>query len=521
MAAEPATEKPSPAAEPVAATPAPEPKPAKPRQPSKAGFLRRLGIGVNVTIQIVLAAFILLAVNGYAFKHFHRFDFTRDHKYALSDRTKQFLRSLDKPVKMTVLMGRNSPIAGDVTNLAEEYRNAQPKFINLDAVDPYRDFTRAAELQTKYKLAQQENVVVLDCEGRTQVISQDKMAEVDAGNEMLGQPPQVVAFTGEQAITAGLIEVSEGKKSTVYYIQGHGEPSMAKGKALGPIGDQLAAEHLTVSELNLLNTESIPGDATVLLLIGARYDLTDREITMLNAYWDKGGRLFVLLDPEAATPKLAGFLGRLGVRPDDDRILGQINVMGVKKLIKSAVGLFAGDTTVATRLADVTPVFYGSTQSLTLTPEAGATTGLKVSPLLIAAKGFWGETDYKDMETAGADNDPAKDKQYPLNVAATVEKGAVGDQRVQVTASRLVTVGNSSFVDPAVMDQPLYDFFVSAINWLGEREALVGIPPKPVKNLNLNIPEDAVSKLFYVLILAIPGVGALLGFLVWWWRRRS
>ena len=71
------------------------------------------------------------------------------------------------------------------------------------------------------------------------------------------------------------------------------------------------------------------------------------------------------------------------------------------------------------------------------------------------------------------------------------------------------------------MDQPLYDFFISAINWLGEREALVGIPPKAVKNLNLNIPEDAVSKLFYVLILAIPGVCALLGFLVWWWRRRS
>ena len=519
MAAEPATEKTLAAADPApAAKPTP---PAKPRQPSKAGFLRRLGIGVNVLIQILLAAFILLAVNGYAFKHFHRFDYSRDHKYALSDRTKQFLRSLDKPIKMTVLIGKGSPIAGDVTALAEEYRNAQSKYVNLDVVDPYRDYTHAAELQTKYKLAQQENVVVLDCEGRTKVISQDKMAEVDAGNEMLGQAPQVVAFTGEQALTAGLIEVSEGKKSTVYYVQGHGEPSFAKGKQYGPVGDQLAAEHLTVAELNLLNTEAIPADATVLMLIGARYDLTDREVTLLNAYWDKGGRLLVLLDPESPTPKLASFLSRLGVRPDDDRILGQINVMGVKKLIKSAVGLFAGDTTVAVRLADVTPVFYGSTQSLTLTPESGAATGLKVGPLLIAAKGFWGETDYKDMETAGAENDQGKDKQYPLSVAATVEKGAVGDQRVQVTASRLIVMGNAGFIDPSTMDQPLYDLFISSINWLGEREALIGIPPKPVKNLTMNIPEEAARNLSYVLLFAIPGACAFLGFVVWWWRRRS
>ena len=519
MAAEPVTEKPS--SEPAAPVAAASPVPEKPRPASRAGFARRLGIGLNVLIQIALAALILLAVNGYAFKHFHRFDYTRDHKYALSDRTKQFLRSLDKPVKMIVLIGKGSPIAGDVTALAEEYRNAQSKYVNLDVVDPFRDYTHAAELQTKYKLAQQENVVVLDCEGRTKVISQDKMAEVDAGNEMLAQAPQVVAFTGEQALTAGLIEVSEGKKSTVYYVQGHGEPSFAKGKQLGAIGDQLAAEHLTVAELNLLNTEAIPNDATVLMLIGARYDLTDREVTLLNSYWDKGGRLLVLLDPESPTPKLAGFLSRLGVRPDDDRILGQINVMGVKKLIKSAVGLFAGDTTVAVRLADVTPVFYGSTQSLTLTPESGAATGLKVGPLLIAAKGFWGETDYKDMETAGADNDQGKDKQYPLNVAATVEKGAVGDQRVQVTASRLVVMGNAGFVDPNVMDQPLYDLFISSINWLGEREALIGIPPKPVKNLNLNIPEENTNKLFYIVVLAIPGACAFLGFVVWWWRRRS
>ncbi len=513
MAAEPATEKPVPAKA--------EPAPVKPRRPSRAGFGRRLAIGTNVLIQIVALAFVLLVVNGYAFKHFHRFDFSRSHRSALSDRTKQFLKNLDKPVRITVLISARSPIQDDTANLATEYRNTASKFITLDIVDPFRDYTRAAEIQTKYKLAQQENVVILDCEGRNKVIGTDKLAEIDPGNEMLGQAPQVTGFTGEQAFTSGMLEVTEGKKSVIYYVQGHGEPSLAKGKQLEVIGEQLAAEHLTVEELNLLNTDAAPADASIILLIGAHYDLSDREVKLLSDYWDKGGRMFVLLNPDFPTPRLAGFLTKLGVRPDDDRILGQANVLGVKKLLAGAVTLFAGDTTLAVRLSGLTPMFQGSTQSLSLTPESGAAGGLKVNPLLIAYKGFWGETDYKDMEENGADNDPAKDKQAPLYVAATVEKGAVGDQRVQVTASRLAVFGNSRCVDPQLMDEGMLSLFINTVDWLGEREALIGIPPKPVKTTVLNVPEEAVNQLFYIWIFGIPAACAFLGFLVWWWRRRS
>ena len=514
MAAEPATEKP------VEPTPT-DPVPGKPRRPSRAGFGRRVTIGMNVLIQIFLAAILLLFINGYAFKHYHRFDFSRNHRSALSDRTKQFLKGLDKPVRIIVLISGRSPIQDDVANLATAYRNTQSKYVTLDILDPYRDLNRATEYQTKYKLGPQENVVILDSEGRTKVIGQDKLAEIDPGNEMTGQAPQVVGFTGEQAFTSGLIEVTEGKKSTVYYVQGHGEPSLAKGKQLGQVGEYLDAEHLSVAELNLLNTDAVPSDATVLMIMGAHYDLTDREVKVLSDYWDKGGRILVLLNPEFPTPHLAGFLARLGVRPDDDRILGQASVLGVKKLFSGALTLFAGDTTMAVRLVDLTPMFQGSTQSLSLTPEAGASSGLKVGSLLQTPKGFWGETDYKDMENSDVTNDPAKDKQYPLNVAATVEKGAVGDQRVQVTASRMIVIGNSRFVDPNVLDDQMYTLFLSSINWLGEREALIGIPAKPMKTTILTIPAEKVDLLFWIWLFAIPAACAFLGFVVWWWRRRS
>ncbi len=44
---------------------------------------------------------------------------------------------------------------------------------------------------------------------------------------MLGEPPKVSAFKGEQAITSALIDVVEGKKNTVGYILGHKEPPLS------------------------------------------------------------------------------------------------------------------------------------------------------------------------------------------------------------------------------------------------------------------------------------------------------
>ena len=51
------------------------------------------------------------------------------------------------------------------------------------------------------------------------------------------------------------------------------------------------------------------------MLIGAKYDLTDRELKLLKDYWDKQGRIFIALDPSGTTPKLDGFLRDVGITP--------------------------------------------------------------------------------------------------------------------------------------------------------------------------------------------------------------
>jgi hypothetical protein len=148
-----------------------------------------------------------------------------------------------------------------------------------------------------------------------------------------------------------------------------------------------------------------------------------------------------------------------------------------------------------------------------------AAAGVHAEPLLESLKGFWGETDYANLESTGAYFNPGKDKEGPLTIAAIVEKGAIGDQRVQAGGSRLIVVGSAHFIDNDAMDERSANFFLSSLNWLLEREHLIGIPPKPVKTFTLNLPDAQVGELFWITVLAIPAGVGFLGLLVWWRRR--
>ena len=189
-------------------------------------------------------------------------------------------------------------------------------------------------------------------------------------------------------------------------------------------------------------------------------------------------------------------------------------------IVRDAYGEFVGDSPIAKQLGGINLVMLGATQSLTLEPTRVSGANVKLAPLVQAIKGFWGETDYKDVENTGAFFDAGKDKAAPLTLAATVEKNALGDQRVQNGASRMVVTGNAKFVENDAMSEPSANFFLSSLNWLLEREALIGIAPKQVKNFTLNIPDDQMRMILGSMVFGLPSFAAALGLLVWWMRRR-
>ena len=122
--------------------------------------IHRLQIGLNVLVQIGLVLFLAAMVNYLGFEHYRRWDFSRDKKYALSDKTKRFLDTLKGKMRVTVFFSPNNPISGDVQNLLTEYQYAAKGKIDIENIDPERNLSRAKEVFDKYKVVSDESLLI-------------------------------------------------------------------------------------------------------------------------------------------------------------------------------------------------------------------------------------------------------------------------------------------------------------------------------------------------------------------------
>ena len=437
----------------------------KTKKPRTRGKIGRIRIGLNVLVQIVLILFLVAMANSLAFKHYARWDFSRDQKYTLSDKTKRFLDTLKGKMRITVFFSPNTPISGEVLNLLTEYQYAGKGKIDIEHIDPERNLSRAKELFDKYKVVTDESLLVLDYEGRSKTVKASEMADLDQSGMAFGEGPRVAAFKGEQAITTG-----------------HKEPALTEGTSpITVLKTFIENENIKFQELNLLDVNAIPADMKAVMIVGPQYDFSDREMKLLRDLWDKQGRILLLLDPAAKTPNLRGFLNELGVKVNNDRLMVFLRT-GIQELAltRDVQARFLGDSPVTKRLADVRALFLGGTSSLTLEPDRVRAANIRLEPLIQAEKGYFAEKDYNTDDQAKFQADAKQSSNVLLTIGAAVEKGGSADQRVQMNSPRLVVVSNATFVEDNAItqDQQGLDFISGGVNWLLSREQLIGIAPK-------------------------------------------
>lgn len=485
--------------------------------------IKRFQIGLNSLVQMVVLVAIVVMVNYMAFNHYKRWDFSRNKQFALSSQTKKVLKSLKDTAHIIVFFAADprlpgAEVYGDVENLIREFQYEADGNISIEFVDPIRDFSRAREIASEYAIGGgAENVVIVDYKGKSKVVTATDMAQYDMSGLQFGEPPRLQAFTGEQALTQALLEVSEGKQKAVHFLVGQGEPDITSDDSLATLKAYLERQNLAVETLNLLNVQEIQPEVRLIILVGAKYDLSEREMAMLRDFWIRHGRLFVMLDPAAYTPNLTNMLVELGVEPRENRILTTAALSkGIAMVVDEPAAEFVGGSPITKRLTGVGTRIPGPTQSLDLLQRAVQSQNIKLDSLIRAAEGFWGEADYTGESFYF---DPKKDQAPPLTIAASIEQGALNDERVQVDSSRAIVVGNDSLVLSDVLTKENLDFVIGGINWLLDREKLIGITPKAVQLFSLNLTEKQVFEIFNLCIVVIPAGAAILGILIWWRRR--
>ena len=229
-----------------------------------------------------------------------------------------------------------------------------------------------------------------------------------------------------------------------------------------------------------------------------------------------------MLDPGAKTPKLNAFLYELGVKMNDDRLMAMVKT-GIQEvaLLRDVQARFLGDSPITKRLAEARGIFPGGACSLTLESDRVRAANVRLQPLVQAEKGYWAEADYNSGDQAKFQEDALRNGDAIHTIAVSIEKGGSADERVQANSSRMIVVTNAMFIaDVAIrQDQQALDFISGAVNWLLNREQLIGIAPKVPQTLVFSLDEKAMRNLRWLILVVMPLIPAALGVVVWWQRR--
>lgn len=482
------------------------------------GMPKRYGIGLNVALQLFLALALFAGVNRLSWRHYWRWDLSPSQDYTLSDASLNYLNSLSRDVQIYIVFGRDSKVYGEVQSLSEEYRRHGRQRVKVKSIDPVRDIERAEQLKAETGLSLSQNGVLVRCGDNKRFITEEELVVREPGTST---NRAIIEFRGEDAISSALISVVEGRVRRFYYVVGKGSRSeSAENDAYSAAVDLGKQQNFEVVQVNLSEVAHVPTDADGLLILGARYDLSEREVVMLDDYWKKKrAGLFVLLDPGGETSRLNTFLAANGVRPRGDRVVvAESTSTGPKKEF-TVLGEFMKDVPFTRHLTSTAITLAGQSESLEIREEDAALReqSISIQPLIRASPRYWGETKYLE-ELPIVDEE---DTLPPIYVAASIERGAVRDEGARADSSRMVIVSNSTLLDKQTMLAVSRDFVAAGLNWIMNRERQIGITSKPKRSYRIQLTKRQHELIFWITSITLPGMVLGLGFMVWASRRSA
>jgi len=475
----------------------------------------------NLLLQAVLFVGLFGGLNYIAQNHLLRFDLTRNRRHSLSPETRSYLDQLERDVSITVTLIRDSDneeltqVTRDVGGLLREYVYATaagaPGRVNVEYLDIYQSRKRAEELGID-----QPNVVVLKCDGRNRVIT--------IGDLYRTKERRREAFQGEAVLTAAILDVSSPEKKKIYFLSGHGEmrpDDLDPVRGLSQLRDELRQRNFDILSLDLNLTHKIPDDAALLIAASpqGRYQPFEEEL-LRNFLTTRAGRIFLMLDPG----RPLGFENLLfdwGIIVYDNVIIDP-DPSSLTETNDTRLWRFLPDPN--SRITDqlinnVLPVLVGPARVVSEDLGRPEDDGLSVKKLIATSKVAWGETNYR--QRVPAEYTPEQDLKGELGVMVISERlKPANNLPLSVRGGRLAVIGTADLVtNNRIFNPGNLNLFLATVNWTADRDTQLNIPARPIQLYALSLSREELVRLRLGLLLAVPGIVALLGFIVYWTRR--
>lgn len=429
---------------------------------------------------IVLA--ILIAVNVFAAvlpSTWTQLDISSAKLYSITSNTKVVVNALEKDV--TIYWVVQADKEDDVIeNLLAKYESLSD---HIEVVkknpDVYPTFTRQYTTEMV-----PNNSLIVECGDSNRYISYEDiyLTETD-----MTTYSYIQSFDGEGAITSAIDYVVSEDHPQLYITEGHGESELS-----AVFAEQIEKENIETVTFTLLNADTVPEEADVVLIYAPARDISEEEKDMLAKYVENGGKLMVLAGPteDGALTNLCSLLSDYGVEAQEG-----IVVEGSRDSYA-----FQQPYILLPEMEDheiTTPLIEGNyyvlmplAQGLTVTDMTGA-----VTSLLTTSDASFSKTAGYALETYEKEED---DIDGPFAAAVSIDCGNDG-QIVWFSSSHLLDEMYNSYSSGANLDLGMN----TLSSMIGEREA-VAIRSKSLNYSYLTISASTASCLKVMMIGAIP-----------------
>ena len=422
--------------------------------------------------------------------------------------TKQLVAALDAPVEATLFYPPGNEVAEELAGYFAELARGSGKF-TVTRVEQAVDPARAKALGVS------SNGVVVIARGEVREQLQIPLKLESARSKL-----RVL----DQDVHKRILAVARGKR-TIYLVQGHEERSFTVRQnanpdgSLGKLKELLTMQNLETRELGMAQGlgNEVPTDAALVMVVGPQRPMLAEETAALARYFQRGGRLLVAVDPEAATagaPLLAALSLEISSTPlANDRMYWARTHQKADR-----AGIAAASYSSHPALATLAQ--FG-TQLPVVLLRAGALSKTKVTPAPAPKVDFIVKTDAGtwDDKNGNLDFDADREERKAYAVAAAVTLPKSGTDKTATEARAFVLGDSDTLSDLIIVNRANAVFVIDALRWLlGEPE--VAGPPNSEEDVPVRHTRKQDAVWFYASVFAAPGAVLLAGWVVTRKRRK-
>ena len=475
---------------------------SRPAMASELFASRKTLLWLNDIVLVLLIIGIGVVLSHIGFRRNFRYDFTHNKIFSLSDMTIQSVRGLKKDVRVTAFFPRGTTEESMVKDLLQEYKRHSDK-LTFSMVDPMRD-----PVTTKAMNITALGTVVVQCDASRRDLLSNDLFDLPTQYSPQDAKPK---FTGEQAITSAIINVTSGVKRMVNFVKGHGEAAISgyQARDIAGANELLTRENFDVNEINLLE-EEIDNKTSVLAIVGPQQDFLDSEIEKLRSFLrSEKGHLVVALDPGRALENLEKFVfNEFGVTFNNDIV---VDPRGIQRNYWTVAPDF-GDHPIVQPIKDKKMLgLMFHCRSLTIENKKG----LKIDPYMKTIENSWAKRSIAGQEQIQIGFEEEHDVRGPLNLGVAVENTE------NASASKVLIYGDSDFFSNAYIGSLANrDLFINGINWMVGQHQMISIRPRVLEMPRIAFEAKDSSRIFSLCVFGAPALVLLFGLMVYLIRRR-